>query len=68
MKLLLGFVRPDKGSIYYDGVDIEDLDKRSLRRNIGSVLQNGRLFTGDIYSNITVAAPLAGYGRSLGCR
>ena len=57
MKLLLGFVRPDKGSIYYDGVAIEDLDKQSLRRNIGSVLQNGRLFTGDIYSNITIAAP-----------
>lgn len=57
MKLLLGFVKPNKGSVYYDGVDIESLDKRSLRRNIGSVLQNGRLFTGDIYSNITVAAP-----------
>ena len=29
----------------------------SLRRNIGTVLQDGKLFTGDIFSNIVVAAP-----------
>ena len=30
---------------------------RSLRRKIGSVMQNGQLFSGSIYSNITVTAP-----------
>ena len=57
MKLLLGFISPVRGAVYYDGVDLENIDKRSLRRNIGSVMQNSTLFSGDIYSNIIVAAP-----------
>ena len=28
-----------------------------MRRRIGAVMQNGKLFTGDIYSNITISAP-----------
>ena len=57
MKLLLGFEKPQQGSIFYDGMDVDSVDKRSLRRKIGTVLQNGRLFAGDIYSNITISAP-----------
>ena len=57
MKLLLGFITPNHGAVYYDGTDLEHIDKRSLRRNIGSVMQNSSLFTGDIFSNITIAAP-----------
>ena len=57
MKILLGFEEPEQGSVYYDRYDLGSLDKRSLRRNIGTVLQEGRLFTGDIYSNITITAP-----------
>ena len=57
MKLLLGFLTPDRGAVYYDGISLESIDKRSLRRNIGSVLQNSTLFSGDIFSNITIAAP-----------
>ena len=57
MKLLLGFMSPQQGGIYYDGVDLERLDLRSLRRNIGIVLQDGKLFPGDIFANLTVAAP-----------
>ncbi len=57
MRLLLGFEKPQKGSVYYDGRDIADIDLRSLRRNIGVVMQNGKLFQGDIYSNITISAP-----------
>ena len=57
MRLLLGFETPKKGQIIYDEYDLDSLDKRSLRRNIGTVLQNGKLFTGDIYSNITITAP-----------
>ncbi len=33
------------------------LDMSSLRRRIGTVLQNGSLFQGDIYSNIVITAP-----------
>ena len=57
MRLLLGFEKPEKGSIYYDGKDMNDLELRSLRRQIGVVMQNGSLFTGDIYSNIVISAP-----------
>ena len=57
MRILLGFENPQKGAVYYDGKDIKTLDLKSLRRKIGSVMQNGKLFTGDIYSNIVIAAP-----------
>ncbi|MCR5626863.1 MAG: ATP-binding cassette domain-containing protein [Lachnospiraceae bacterium] len=57
MRILLGFETPEKGSVYYDGKDLNKLDLKSLRKNIGTVMQNGRLFTGDIYSNIVISAP-----------
>ena len=57
MRLLLGFEKPQKGAIYYDGRDINTLDLKSLRKRIGVVTQNGKLFQGDIYSNIIISAP-----------
>ena len=57
MRLMLGFENPQKGAIYYDGRDLKSLDLRSVRRKIGTVMQNGKLFQGDIYSNITISAP-----------
>ena len=57
MRLLLGFEKPERGAIYYDGKDINSLDLCSLRRKIGSVIQSGGLFQGDIFSNIIISAP-----------
>lgn len=57
VRLLLGFERPQKGAVYYDRKDINTLDLKSLRKNIGVVLQNGSLFNDDIFSNITISAP-----------
>ena len=57
MRIMLGFETAQKGAVYYDGRDIKSLDLKSLRRKIGAVMQNGKLFTGDIYSNITISAP-----------
>ena len=57
MRLLLGFEKPQKGAVYFDGKDISTVDLKSLRQKIGVVLQNGKLFSGDIYSNITISAP-----------
>ncbi|MEN6350435.1 MAG: NHLP bacteriocin export ABC transporter permease/ATPase subunit [Syntrophomonas sp.] len=57
MRLLLGFETPQRGAVYYDGRDIARVDLRSLRQNIGAVTQDGRLFSGDIFSNIVVSAP-----------
>ena len=57
LRLLLGFEKPQKGAIYYDGKDLAGIDLKSLRRKIGVVMQNGKLFHGDIFSNIIISAP-----------
>ncbi len=60
LRLLLGFEKPEKGAIYYDGRDLNGLDLSSLRRKIGTVLQDSGLFQGSIYSNIVITAPELG--------
>ena len=57
VRILLGFEKPKKGAVYYDGKDISGLDLRSLRRHIGVVMQNGKLMMGSIFENITISAP-----------
>ncbi len=57
VRLLLGFETPEKGAVYYDNNDLAAIDPRSLRKHIGVVIQNGSLFQGDIFSNITISAP-----------
>lgn len=57
MRVMLGFEQPQKGAVYYDGKDLKTIDLKSLRSNIGTVMQNGSLFSGDIYSNIVISAP-----------
>jgi len=57
LKLLLGFEKPQLGKIYFDKRDIDELDKRELRKKFGVVLQNGGLITGSIYENITITSP-----------
>ena len=57
MRLLLGFEKPEKGAIFYDDKDIDKIDLKSLRRKIGTVMQSGGLFQGDIFSNLAIAAP-----------
>ena len=59
MRLLLGFEKPETGSIFYGSAayDVQNVDLRSLRRHIGTVMQNSRLFSADIYSNIILASP-----------
>ncbi|MBQ6563000.1 MAG: NHLP bacteriocin export ABC transporter permease/ATPase subunit [Clostridia bacterium] len=57
VRLLLGFEQPESGAVYYDHHDLANIDPRRLRRQIGVVIQNGSLFQGDIFSNITLSAP-----------
>ena len=59
VRLLLGFERPERGSIFYGPYDTGKVDLRSLRRSIGTVMQDSRLMSGSIKSNITVSMPLA---------
>jgi NHLM bacteriocin system ABC transporter ATP-binding protein len=57
-RLLLGFETPESGAIYYDGQDLAGLDVQEVRRQMGVVLQNGRLVNADIFTNIVGSAPL----------
>ncbi len=57
MRIMLGFEKPQKGAVYYDGRDLNHIDLKSLRSKIGTVMQNSALFLGDIYSNIVISAP-----------
>ena len=57
VRLLLGFEEPLEGDITVDGINIKDIDLTSLRRSIGTVMQNGTLFHADIFSNIIISSP-----------
>ena len=57
VRLLLGFEKPLEGNIYFDGHNLKDVDLVSLRKNIGTVMQNGSLFHADIFSNIIISSP-----------
>lgn len=57
IRLLLGFEKPERGAIYYDGKDLSSIDPKSLRKKMGVVTQNGKLFQSDIFSNIVISAP-----------
>jgi len=57
LKLLLGFEKPGSGKIYYDGKDIDKMDKRELRKKLGAVLQEGKLIAGSIFENIVITSP-----------
>ena len=56
LRLLLGFETPQVGSVFYDGKDISRVDIRSLRRRIGTELQDGRLFQSSIFGNIVITS------------
>jgi NHLM bacteriocin system ABC transporter ATP-binding protein len=58
LRLLLGFETPVRGGVYYDGQDLETLDLRLLRRQIGTVLETAGLMPGSLYDNIAGSAPL----------
>ncbi|MBM7118474.1 peptidase domain-containing ABC transporter [Archangium primigenium] len=55
--LLLGMYVPSSGRILYDGVDLTELDLRSVRQQVGIVMQSPALFSSSIRSNIALADP-----------
>ena len=57
LRLLLGFETAESGDILYDGQPLRTLDAASLRRQIGVVLQHGRISSGSILENITSGLP-----------
>ena len=80
MRLALGLEEPSAGGVYYDGRDLAKLDRRSVRRQMGVVMQDGMLQPGTLLDNIIGvnedlaiddawnAARRAAVGEGLGCR
>ncbi len=52
VRLILGFETPKHGAVYFDDQDLSELNLPSVRSQMGVVLQNGQLMTGDIFNNI----------------
>ena len=50
--LINRFYDVQEGRITYDGIDVKDIEKSSLRRSLGMVLQDTHLFTGTVTDNI----------------
>ena len=57
LKLLLGLETPDSGRISYDDRGLEEINLRSLRRKIATLLQSTALMPGTIFSNIAFNCP-----------
>ncbi|HIB53920.1 MAG TPA: ATP-binding cassette domain-containing protein, partial [Nitrospirales bacterium] len=53
-RLLLGFETPEAGTVSYDRQDMMSLDLAAVRRQIGVVLQSGRISSGSIIDNISI--------------
>ncbi len=58
IRLLVGFEKAESGAIYYDGQELAGLDIQAVRQQMGVVLQNARLASGNIFENIVGSAPL----------
>lgn len=61
IRLLLGFEQPEKGRIFIDNKDLNEVNLSSYRRKLGVVLQSSKLIPGDIFSNITLTSPESTY-------
>nr|WP_263641867.1 ATP-binding cassette domain-containing protein [Microbispora cellulosiformans] len=54
---MLGLHQPTTGTVGFDGVPLDALDRGALRRHFGVVTQEPHLFTGTIRDNIALARP-----------
>jgi ATP-binding cassette subfamily C protein len=58
-RLMLGFETPSSGGVLYDGRELGGLDVRGVRRQMGVVLQGGRINAGSIFDNVAAGAQIA---------
>ncbi len=52
LRVALGLEEPTAGAVYYDGIDLASLERRSVRRQMGVVAQDGAIQPGNILDNI----------------
>jgi ATP-binding cassette subfamily B protein len=57
INLMMRFYDVTGGQVLIDGVDIRDIDRADMRRQIGVVLQESYLFHGTVYENIRYGRP-----------
>lgn len=76
LRMILGFDVPEQGTVYFDGQDLTGLDVAAVRRQLGVVLQNGRIGNETVFENISggalismeeawEAARMAGFDRDI---
>jgi len=51
-RLISGLIEPTEGAVMMDGVDLRQIDKSDVRRNIGVMLQDTWLFSGTVKENL----------------
>jgi ATP-binding cassette subfamily C protein LapB len=51
-RLISGLIEPSEGSVLLDGVDLRQIDKSDVRRNVGVMLQDTWLFSGTVKENL----------------
>jgi ATP-binding cassette subfamily C protein LapB len=51
-RLMSGLIEPSKGAVLIDGVDLRQIDKSDVRRNVGVMLQETWLFSGTVKENL----------------
>ncbi|MEN9582485.1 MAG: hypothetical protein RL641_439, partial [Candidatus Parcubacteria bacterium] len=57
VKLLVGLYVPNEGTILYNGIRHDEIDKEELRKQIGFVTQDTQLFAGTIRENLLFVSP-----------
>ena len=65
IRLLARFYDFDDGRIFLDGIDINRILSRDLRRRIGVVLQDFHIFSGSVFDNIALGNPAVGRERAI---
>ena len=63
MNLLCRFYDVQKGEILLDGINIKDITKENLRKNIGLVVQDIFLFSGSVEDNISLGNKEIGFDK-----
>ena len=58
LRLILGFETPEDGKVYFDGQDLSGLNVNAVRRQLGVVLQNGKIMAGSIFDNLSGGAQI----------
>src|SRR5690606_28869009 len=59
LQVLAGFLEPSSGTVLLDDVSMGHIDPADVRRDVGLVSQNARLFHGTLRDNLLLGAPTA---------